>query len=387
MKKNTRFFGAIAALSGLLLSTPALATDKALLDVLVANRTITEAQADEIRAKSGTVATPNRGTVSEIKIRGRIQGQFAYSDGSNRNVGAADDYKSFEMRRVRLGVQGRLYQDFAFVVEANVLEPTTSLDSATLTYRAIPEANVTFGKTKPQFGHEENTSSASILTMERSRLTGILNGGKPIGLRVHGAMDMFSYYVGVYNGAGQNTGRMSGANESFITNLSLGLNLDEMIDGRLRFRVDYLGSNKPVSYYGFNDAFAFSGHFASGEFDLRSEYMYGKRHNDSKIRGFYVMPSFYFVPKTAQVVLRYEQIRGDDGVSLGHNRYAADVPGIYRNGNRYNAIYLGVNYYIAGDNLKLMAGIERAENKNKSAGNNDERGRTTTFITGIRMQY
>ena len=386
MKLNIRIIAGLSALCGFALTTPALATDKALLDVLVENGTITRAQADEIRGKSATVVTPNRNTVSELKIRGRIQGQYGYSDGSNSNTGvAAGDYSSFELRRVRLGVQGRLYNDFRFLVEANVLS-TTDLDSATLSYTAIPEANITIGKAKPQFGHEENTSSASILTMERSRLTGIFNGGKPIGVRVHGGSGMFGYYAGVYNGASVNTGRMGSGNDSYLFNLSGELKLDEMIDGRLRFRLDYLGSSKTSSYYSFDDAVAFSGHFGSGEFDFRAEYMYGKRHNDDKVRGWYVMPSFYFVPKTLQAVARYEQVRGDDGVSVGHNRYAGDVPGIYRAGNRYNAIYLGLNYYISGDNLKLMAGIERAENKNSATGNN-ERGRTTTFISGIRMQY
>lgn len=386
MNINIHTIAGLGAFCGLALTIPSFATDKALLDVLVDNGTITRAQADEIRGKSATVVTPNRNTVSELKIRGRIQGQYAYSEGSNSNTGvAADDFSSFELRRVRLGVQGRLFEDFRFLVEANVLT-NTDLDSATLSYTAIPEANITLGKAKPQFGHEENTPSASILTIERSRLTGIFNGAKPIGLRVHGSSGMFGYYAGVFNGASPNTARMGSGNDSYLFNLSGELKLDEMVDGQLRFGLDYLGSSKASSYYSFDDAIAISGHFVSGPFDFCAEYIVGERHNDDKLRGWYIMPSFYFIPKTLQMVGRYEQVRGDDGVSVGHNRYAADVPGIYRAGNRYNAFYVGLNSYISGDNTKLMAGIERAENKNSASGNN-ERGRTTTFVSGIRMQY
>ncbi|MDI6400959.1 porin, partial [Balneolaceae bacterium ANBcel3] len=127
------------------------------------------------------VVQPNRPQITELKIRGRIQGQFAYSDGSNDNAGVdADSYSSFEMRRVRLGVQGKIQGNWNFMVEANVLS-TVDLDAATLTYAANPAAMVTFGKAKPRFGLEENTSSASILTIERTRLNAHLNGGKPLG--------------------------------------------------------------------------------------------------------------------------------------------------------------------------------------------------------------
>ncbi len=399
MRTNLRTLCKFAVLAGSLLCAGAYAQNDALLDILVANGTITRAQADEVRtqmareagppAPERVIVTPNRGTVSELKIRGRIQGQYAYADGSNSGTAAdAGDYHSFELRRVRLGVQGRIYDDWRFLVEANVLTDT-DLDSAMLTYTAIPEANIAFGKGKPRFGHEENTSSASILTMERSRLTGIFNGGKPLGLRVFGSMDMFSYHVGAFNATSVSTGRMASNVDSMLLNASAGLNLDEMMgDGmRLRFRLDYLHNEKDRGYYRFKDAWAFSTHFVAQEFDVRAEYMTGKTTGDrDKIRGFYIMPSYYFVPGQFQAVFRYENVKGDDGVNLGANRYADRVPGLYRAGNKYDAFYLGLNYYIHGDNLKLMAGIERARSKDDSDAS-DASGRSTTFISGVRMQF
>ncbi len=398
--QSTRKLFSLLCLAGLTLSGAAYASSNdALLEILVANGTITQQQANEVRAKlaesekaapkvPAVIVTPNRNTVSELKIRGRIQGQFAYSDGSNSNVGSgAGDYSTFELRRVRLGVQGRVLDNWRFLVEANVLTDT-DLDSATLTWTGNPLANVTVGKAKPQFGHEENTSSASILTMERSRLTGLFNGGKPLGLRLHGGQGIFSYYAGVYNGTSVSTSRMASDVDSFLWNLSGGLNLSEMVgDGNsLRLRLDYLHNDKASGYYRFEDALALSAHFASGDFDLRTEYMWGEDHSSDKVRGFYVMPSYYFVSKTLQGVMRYEHVKGDDGVSLGANRYADRVPGLYRSGNKYNALYLGLNYYISGDNFKLMGGVEFAESKDDSAASS-AKGRSTTLITGVRMQF
>ncbi|MCC5835167.1 MAG: hypothetical protein JJU20_10570 [Opitutales bacterium] len=382
MKFNLRKFAGLS-LAGFALAAgiSAHAGDKALLDALVENNVLTRAQADEIRGKAPTLVTPNRGIVTELKIRGRIQGQFAYADGSNSNTAAAaTDYSTMEIRRTRLGVQGRIFDDWRFMVEANVLS-TTDLDGAVLTYAANPEAQFTVGKAKPRFGHEENTSSASILTMERSRLTGLFNGGKPIGVRVHGAVDNFSYYAGLFNGASTSTSRMGSGNDSYLWNASVGYNMSPV-----RLRLDYLHSTKASGYYRFEDAFAFSAHYNADQFDLRAELMRGSDHASNKIRGWYVMPSYFFTPGKLQGVLRYEQVKGDAGVNLGANRYAADVPGIYRSGNRYNALYAGINYYISGDNLKLMAGIERAENYNDAV-DPEPKGKTTTLISGVRMQF
>lgn len=331
------------------------------------------------------IVVPNRNTTSELKIRGRIQSQFAYSTGSNSNTGVeADDYDSFEMRRVRLGVQGKLYGDFNFMVEANVLS-SVDLDAATLTYAGLPNTNITFGKEKPRFGHEQNTSSASILTFERTRLDGHLNGGKPLGLRLHGNILLLSYYLGVYNGQSVGTGRMGSGSNSYLLNASGSLNLDNLIaDGfNTRLRADYLHRTKSSGYYGFEDALAVSGQFGAGGIDLRVEYMTGSEQ-DQDISGFYVLPSYFLLPGKLQAVLRYENISGDTGVSLGQNRYADRVPNLYSNGDEYNAYYVGVNYYIHSHNLKFMLGYELAENSDSAS---DASGKASTIFTGFRMQF
>src|SRR5690606_1934084 len=145
------------------------------------------AEVNELNAQTGTqaetvVVSPNRPTITELRMRGRLMGQFVSSNGTNSQAGVnADDYSSFEMRRIRWGVQGRIQGNWTFMLEANVLS-TVDLDAALLTYTGIQSANISFGKAKPQFGHEQYTSSASILTFERTRLDGHLNGGKPLGL-------------------------------------------------------------------------------------------------------------------------------------------------------------------------------------------------------------
>lgn len=382
--KTLRMLG--IALASVAVSAASLnATDKALLDALVAKGTLTKEEAAEIAKKSGVTVTPNRPTISQLKIRGRIQGQFAYASGDNSNTGKeANNYSTFEARRIRLGVQGKLYEPFTFQVEMNAVSKV-DLDSALLSYSTSPEAVITFGKDKPQFGYEENTSSASILTIERSRLTGLMNGGKPLGLRFSGSSNGFSYYAGVFNGTSVDTDRMAKNLDSYLFNASLSYDLtDKIADGvKGLVRADYLHSDKSIGYYKYQDAYSLSTAWGYEGFNISLEYDWAEDFAERSVKGFYVMPSFYFIPKKLQGVVRYEYIDGDEGVSLGHNRYADRVNNLYGAGNEYTAIYVGANYYIQGDNLKFMAGVEFAENTDDS----DQEGSVVTFLTGVRMQF
>lgn len=386
MKFKTLKIAGLLASFGLSIATPTYGTDKALLDTLVANGTITKEQADEIKKKSSVVVTPNRPTTNQLKVRGRIQGQWAASEGSNsRTTTDADDYSSFEARRLRVGVQGKFADAWDYQLEINAVS-SANIDTAFVAYNAGKNGKIILGKDKPQFGFEENTSSASILTIERSTLTNYFQGGKPVGLRYAGKADFFSYYVGVFNGQSDGTDRQAAGSDSYLFNASGSANLDGKIGEGTRFklRLDFLKDVENAGYYRFNDAIAFSVQYGIGEFDVSAEYMKGEDSAGRDTDGFYIMPSYYIVPKKWQAVVRYETIDGDVGVNVGTHRYADRVPGLARSGNEYDSIYVGVNYYIKGDNLKLMFGVDQGTNENSLT---SVKGKATTFASAVRMQF
>ncbi|MDI6401374.1 hypothetical protein QLX67_05150, partial [Balneolaceae bacterium ANBcel3] len=203
--------------------------------------------------------------------------------------------------------------------------------------------------------------------------------------RVHGSIEAFSYYLGVYNGQSVATGRMGADMDSYLLNASVGLQAGRLMNNgmRLDFRGDFLHSTDETGYYAFENAFAISARFGIEQFDLRAEFMNGTSHDDQAVSGFYVMPSYFIVPGNLQAVLRYENASADTGVAIGHNRYADRVPSIYRAGEDYFAVYAGVNYYVFGDNLKFMLGAELAEN----SGPGNESGQAITVVSGFRMQF
>lgn len=343
------------------------------------------AQTDNERTENAVL--PSQLSISELKLRGRIQNQFANTFGNNNNTGTdAENYSSFEIRRLRLGVQGKIHGNWSFMAEANVLS-SVDLDAATLSYTAFQQANITIGKAKPRFGHEQTTSSASILTFERTRLDGLMNGQKPIGLRLHGESGFINYYLGVFNGETPQTVRMNSGKDSYLYNASVGIRLAELMDTDFRtdLRADFLFNGSETGYYRFENAAAFSIHFELKALDIRTEYMNGKQFDDNSLKGFYIMPSYFLISEKLQAIARYENISGDSGISIGHNRYAGEIPELYNAGEKYNALYAGLNYYIYDDSLKLMLGMEVAENSTDNSA--QEEGRAVTMFGGVRMQF
>lgn len=382
-KQSTRLWWA-AWTAGIALATaiPAQASDEALLDTLVRKGQLTEEEAAEIRASSGVEVTPKSKNVQELRVRGRVQGQFAYSNGRD-----ADDYSTFELRRARLGAEGRLFEDYKFNVELNTLSTGVSLRSAFVSWVRFDEANLTFGYDKPRFGFEENTSSASILTVERSLISNRIIPGERTGLRLHGAAGPVNYYAGVYNHTSRGGSNPSGLDD-YIYNLSGELKLDDFVEQltRLRLRADWLTAESGPEGYPFDNALSFSLHTGLGAIDLRGEYLWAEDFNGDVTRGWYVMPSFFVVPEKLEVVGRYERSESDTTDVLRHNRYAVSVPRLApaTAGDDYQALYLGGNYYIRGNDLKLMLGAELAELDNAETGRDSK---TITGYTAVRMQF
>ena len=335
------------------------------------------------------MSSPN---IRDLQLRGRVQAQVGFVDTDNDEGGGS--YSTMELRRVRMGMRGTLFQTVRAQLEANLVPGSDlSMRSAFLEWREHKPAYIKLGLDKPVFGFEENTSSASILTVERTLIGNTLVPGAMNGLSLSGGVDMLSYSAGVYTGYAN---RNEDGEDDYLINVSAGLKLDDMVgDAKLRLRADYINNGDDNAYSGRDDAMAASVHFAIGRFDVRGEYMTASK-SDSDISGYYVMPSF-FVTDKLQAVLRFEGAESDDAKGLrAPSRYARrvdvlasrsatdDTPAVDpQRGDDYMAAYVGMNYYFAGDNHKLMAGVEVAELDNTDAGKLS----MTTAYTAWRMLF
>ena len=354
------------------------------------------AAAASVAAQEAPVVRPSSSNIRDLQIRGRVQAQFGYTE--TKNDESSDDFSTMELRRVRMGMRGTLFQNVRAQLEANLVPGSSlSMRSAFIEWREHKPAYIKLGLDKPQFGFEENTSSAEILTVERTLIGNALAPGAMNGLSLAGSLERVSYGFGVYT---DRANRNADGNADYLLNASVQFNLDELLgEGRLRLRADWISSDDRGGNFGgsFDDAMAASLHFSQGRFDLRGEYLTATNGSDDT-SGFYVMPSV-FVTDQLQAVVRYESADSDKATGLrAPGRYAqrtsalkvieedeeAGTPKIDpQRGDGYSAIYVGANYYFAGHAQKLMAGVEVAELDNTVHGSLD----MLTVYTAWRMLF
>lgn len=342
------------------------------------------------------VTSANRGLES-LQIRGRVQTQAAYVEAKNDD--GSDDYHTFEMRRVRMGMRGALTDNVRAQLEANLVPGSSlSMRTAFIQWREYDPAHIKVGFDKPHSSLEENTSSAAILTVERSLLNSLIAApGPQTGLMIDGGHEMLVYGLGVFTDSANRNA--SNEDPKYMYNAMVGLQLDEMVgDGNsLLVRASYLNSDDPGGNLGsrFDDVIVAGAQFGMGAFGLQAEYMVGDNDGD-KINGFYVMPSFS-INDNLQVVARYETAESDRAGGIqAPSRYArnvgslrdvsdedGDVTARPSRGDDYQSLYAGLNYYIDGNHNKLMFGVEAAELDNTDSGKLE----TMTVSTAWRMLF
>jgi phosphate-selective porin OprO/OprP len=340
---------------------------------------------------------------SEIKLvlGGFIQAHYEVGDISafeGRFVQASGAGKDrFRLRRVRLNVTGDFAEQFEFKLEgefsqndANATRTSFGATDIFANWHRFPEFNVKVGQYKAPFGLEQITSDTKLPIIERSQVTSALTPERQIGVQAWGKpfatvfpeqKDLLTYYAGVFNGNGRNvvandnneymyvgrleiqalkakifnqetTLKLGGdalwSRDAVGTNLSPAGNLRTNNDGSLSPFV-------PLSA-GEREAYGIDGSLHWGPFDLVAEYL----REDLRPRGggppalsfpafradgYYVSAGYFLVPEKLQLVGKWESFNPSDFESGGD--FVRD--------ENLSSITAGLNYYIHGDQIKLMA--------------------------------
>jgi len=330
---------------------------------------------------------------SELKLvlGGYIQVNFEDGDVSafegRFGQTAIDD--RFRLRRTRINLTGDFAENFDFKVEGDFgagdgLNSNRTGFSATdifINWHQFAEAQIKVGQWKAPFGLEQLTPDPSLIIIERSLPTGALTPERQIGVQLCGKpftnvwpeqKDLLTYYAGIFNGNGRNTtindnnafmyvgrlelmpfkGKIFGQNSSLKlggdilnsrddtgTNISQSLNLLVNADGSL--------SPFVLSTPAERTAWSLDAWLNLGPFDLIGEYLQERVNGltlngvpgipDFTTNGYYITAAYFLIPKKLQLAMRWEDLnpgqRGNDGI---------------------RSITGGLNYYIHGDDLKLM---------------------------------
>jgi phosphate-selective porin OprO and OprP len=329
----------------------------------------------------------------KLTLGGYIQANFESGDVSafEGRFGLTALKDRFRLRRTRINLAGDYKEQFEFKVEGDFsqsdgLSPNTRTGfSATdifINWHAIPEANFKIGQWKAPFGLENLTPDPLIFTIERSLPTGAIVPERQIGAMLWGKplteiapeqKDLVTYYAGVFNGNGRNFNNNDNNEFMYVGRLELlpfkgtvmGQEASLKIAGDYFFSRDETGTNiSPSLNLKVNadgslspfiltspderHAFSFDAWLKIGPFDLIGEYF--DEHVDGRAatgfkpiadfeaKGVYVQASYFLVPQKLQAVVKWE--------SLDPGQVADD---------NIHSITGGLNYYIHGDAVKVMA--------------------------------
>jgi phosphate-selective porin len=296
----------------------------------------------------------------------------------------------FRLRRARINLTGDFAEQFDFKVEGD-FENSDGLNSSRTAFEAtdifvnwhqFAEANVKVGQWKAPFGLEQLTPDPSLIIIERSLPTGAITPERQIGVQLWGKpltniwpgeKDLLTYYAGIFNGNGRNTTNNDNNNFMYVGRLesipfkgkivgqdsSLKLGADILnsrddagtnISQSLNLLVNADGSLSPFVLPGADERTAWSvdAWFNLGPFDLIGEYLQEKVNGrtvngmppgfaDFTTNGYYITAAYFLIPKKLQAAVQWQDLnpgqKGNDGI---------------------RSITGGLNYYIHGDDLKLM---------------------------------
>ena len=342
---------------------------------------------------------------SEIKLTlgGLLQVQYEGGDpfAFEGRFGSAAIDDRFRLRRARIQVTGEFTEQFDFKLEGEFAQSDEAITVRDATGRTLgsnatrtafggldvwanwhrfPEFQIKVGQYKAPFGLEQISPDPKLLTAERSEVTSALTPERQVGIQIWGkpftnAMpeqkDLLTYWVGMFNGDGRNItvndndqymyagrlelqpwkGKLAGqeawvrfGGNALTSHDSPGTVLSPA--GTLRVNSDGSLATFTAPSVAERDGYGFDASFHWGPFDLIGEYLSEKYESKSTIPGFvdfraegyYVQGSYFIVPKKLQVVTKYEHFNPGQRIS-----------------DNLDSITGGVNYYIHGDDIKLVA--------------------------------
>ncbi len=343
-----------AEVSSLKKQTAAVPEGKMKTKVTYEGKTYVEKAVVEEKAP---VYVQQRGPELKLTLGGFIQVNFEDGDVSafEGRFGETAVRDRFRIRRARINLTGDFAEQFDFKIEGDFgqgdgLNSNRTALSGTdifVNWHQFPEAQIKVGQWKAPFGLEQLTPDTTLLFAERSLPTGAITPDRQIGAQLWGKpfthlwpeqKDLLTYYAGIFNGNGRNVSVNDNESFMYVGRLELmpfkgkvfGQESFLKLGGDVLNSRDNAGTNK------------------LGPFDLIGEFLqervrprtvFGAEPAFSKFTtdGFYVTGAYYLIPKKLQVAARWEHLnpgqKGDDGIQ---------------------SITGGLNYYIHGDDLKLM---------------------------------
>jgi phosphate-selective porin OprO and OprP len=292
-----------------------------LLNLLIANKTITQEQADSIRAEAAikqqeTDVNKKIFPVNSsrfIQLSGYTQLRYLQMEEKGKRSG-------FDIRRARLDVKGSITPFFSYRLQTEFADKPKILDA----YGEIKVTDyfiLTAGQFKIPFSMENLASSNKLEMIDRSQVVEALvargkdiignQNGRDIGIQIGGGfhkqngIPVIEYRVGVFNGSGINLADTANDAKDIVGRLIFnpvrGLSLGGGYYGgygkAIHANID--GISQARNRVGFEASYVLS------RFSVKGEYIFGS-DNGTDRAGWYLQTGYFVIPQKLQVLAKYD---------------------------------------------------------------------------------
>ncbi len=325
-----------------------------ILNMLIANKTITQEQADSLRADAAIKqqdidANKKSFLVSaarQIQISGFTQVRYQILDEKKKNDG-------FDVRRARMDLKGNFTSIFSYRLQADFAGSAAKLLDAYAEIKISDYFQITVGQFRIPFSMENLTSMNKFELIDFSQAVDAFTArgkdvignqnGRDIGIQVGGALvkngtaNIVEYRLGIFNGTGINMADT--ANEAkdiagrLIVNpvkgLSFGASYYNGWGKAIKPASEFVGRSQARNRFGVEVS------YTTPRLSLKGEYIHGKDGKTERAGG-YVLAGYYIIPLKLQAVGKYDTY--DPNTSTDNNITTNYVAGLNYNFNTWSRI-------------------------------------------------
>jgi phosphate-selective porin OprO/OprP len=292
-----------------------------ILNLLISNRTISQSQADSVRAEAALLQQQTDGSkksffltaARQIQLTGYSQIRYqAFQEPGKRN--------GFDIRRARVDLKGSVTPFFSYRLQVDFVDKPKMIDA----YGEIKLADyfsITAGQFKIPFSMENLTSSNKLEMIDRSQVVEALvarskdvignQNGRDIGIQAGGTflkvkdIPFIEYRIGVFNGSGINVADTANSEKDIsgrlifspLKGFSFGGSIYHGWDKAIK--PDVAGRSQTRNRIGAELSYVMS------SFSLKGEFISGKDGKTNRA-GWYIQAGYFVIPQKLQVLGKYD---------------------------------------------------------------------------------
>jgi phosphate-selective porin len=300
------------------------------LNLLIANKTISQSQADSVRGEAALLQQQTDASRKSFFLTAARQMSLTgYAQIRYQSFQESGKHNSFDIRRARVDLKGSVTPYFSYRLQADFVDKPKMID-AYGEIRLADYFSITAGQFKIPFSMENLTSSNKLEMIDRSQVVEALvargkdvignQNGRDIGVQVGGTflkikgLPVIEYRIGAFNGSGINIADTANNGKDIsgrliftpVKGLSIGGNIYK--GWAKAIKPDVAGLSQTRNRFGIEAS------YVTVSMSLRSEYISGK-DGKSERSGWYAQAGYYLIPLKLQILGKYDLYDPNTAVS------------------------------------------------------------------------